>query len=204
MSTYSALKEYRKRIAAMLDDPECTGDLFALGVSLLDFAILSATRDEKSWKFYADRVLDQPGYVKNVLRGDIRRYDAAKDAAAVGPARACGAPMIRRQGPCGNSASRRALITDALTGRKQWLAGCTRHEDWFNTQVRANQASLADVGEAVRPPANAGGVLARHLPEIDWEAAWRKLDPTWTPPPEADPEVVSVFPKLRLVLGGDA
>lgn len=204
MATYSVLKEYRKRVAAMLDDPECTGDLFAVGVSLLDFALLRETRDEKSWRFYADRVLDRPGHVKHVLRGDIRRYDAVKDADAVGPARECGAPMIRRQGPCEQSATRRSLITDTITGRQQWLAGCLRHEDWFNAQVRANQASLNDVAEAVRPPANTGGVLARHIPEIDWESSWRKLDPKWTTPPEVDPEPVPVFPKLRLVLGGDS
>lgn len=204
MSTYSALREYRKRIAAMLDDPECTSDLFALGVSLLDFAVLRETPD-KSWDFYADRVLDatnwRRAHVRDVLRKDIRRYDALKDADAVGPARECGAPMVRRQGPCGQSASRRSMLTDPLTGRKQWLAGCKRHEEWFNAQVRANRASQAEVAEAVRPPANTGGVLARHIPEIDWEGAWRKLDPTWSPPPEAEPESVPVFPKLRLVLG---
>ena len=207
--TYSALREYRKRIAAMLDDPECTGDLFGLGVALLDFAILRINRDERSWAHYATRAWgDRAGYtsrygVREVLRKDIRRYDAIKDAEERDPARRCGAPMIRRQGPCGQSASRRAMLTDTMTGRKQWLAGCKRHEDWFNARVRANKAEVDEIAEAVRPPANAGGVLARHIPEIDWEAVWVGLDPSWTRPPEAEPEPVEVYPKLRLVLSDD-
>lgn len=203
--TYSALREYRKRIKAMLDDPECTGDLFSLGVALLDFAVLHINRDERTWQHYADKVwgLRSRNYVPGVLRGDIRRYDAIKDAEQRDPARRCGAPMIRRQGPCGQSASRRAMLTDTMTGRKQWIAGCKRHEEWFNAQVRANRAAVDEIAEAVRPPANTGGVLERHIPEIDWEAVWLKIDPTWTRPPETEPEIVPVFPKLRLVLGGE-
>lgn len=207
--TYSALREYRKRVKAMLDDPECTGDLFGLGVALLDFAVMG-DRDERTWKHYAVRAWgDKAGYtsrygIREVLRKDIRRYDAIKDAEERDPARRCGAPMIRRQGPCGQSASRRAMLTDALTGRRQWIAGCKRHEDWFNTQVRANRAEVSEIAEAVRPPANAGGVLARHIPEIDWQALWLTLDPEWTAPPEAEPEVVPVFPRLRLVLAAEA
>lgn len=197
--TYSALREYRKRIAAMLEDPECTGDLFALGVSLLDFAILRIDRDERSWSYYADRAGIR--YVRGVLRGDIRRYDALKDADASGPARQCGAPMVRRQGPCGKSSSRRALLTDAETGRKQWIAACSRHADWFESRVRSNRAKV-EVSNPERPPANAGGVLARHIPEIDWRATWLKLDPDWTAPPEVEPEEVPLKPRLTLVLGG--
>lgn len=109
--------------------------------------------------------------------------------------------MIRRQGPCGQSASLRAMLTDATTGRKQWLAACSRHRDWFEGRVRSNRAEV-EVANPERPPANAGGVLARHIPEIDWEATWIKLDPTWTPPPEVEPEEVPLTPRLRLVLGG--
>lgn len=202
--TYSALREYRKRIAAMLVDPECTDDLFGLGVALLDFAVLRIDRDERSWNHYAEKAWGKASRyrIRDVLRKDIRRYDALKDADSNAPARRCGAPMIRRQGPCGQSASRRALLTDADTGRKQWIAGCSRHSDWFNAEVLANRAVVEDAPAAVRPAANAGGVLARHIPEIDWEALWVKLDPSWTRPPEAESEEIPVMPKLRLVLGG--
>lgn len=201
-ANYSTLREYHKRVADMLDDPECTGDLLLLGLSLLDFAVLRTTRD-KTFEFYAARVFHgRVGYrVKGILRDDIRRYDALKDADANDPARRCGAPMVRRQGPCGNSAGRRALLTDATTGRQQWIAACSRHADWFETRVRANRAEV-EVANPERPPANAGGVLARHIPEIDWKAVWLDIDPKWTPPPEVKPEEVPLKPRLTLVLGG--
>lgn len=198
--TYSALREYRKRVAAMLEDPECVGDLFGLGVALLDFAVLR-NRDAKKFEHYANQVWEFTSQyrTRGVLRADIRRYDAIKDAEGGEPSRRCGAPMVRRDGPCGQSASRRSMLTDTLSGRKQWIAGCKRHEEWFNDRVRANRAEVEELTDAVRPAANAGGVLARHIPEIDWPAVWIGLDPTWTAPPEEDPEPVSIYPKLRLV-----
>ncbi len=204
--TYSALRAYRQRIGEMLDDPECTGELLALGIALLDFAILRTSRD-KTWGHYADRALGSrdEGYsdwrVRNILKRDIRRYDAVKDADAKDPARRCGAPMVRRRGSCGASASRRALLTDPDTGRKQWLAACRRHGGWFDARVYDNRVA-ADVEDIQAPPANTGGVLARHIPEIDWASTWRKLDPDWTPPPEDEPEPATVKPRLTLVLGG--
>lgn len=205
--TYSALCEYRKRIAAMLDDPECTDELFGLGVALLDFAVLRINRDERSFEHYAEKAWGRAGAhrVRGVLREDIRRYDALADAETSGPGRTCGAPMMRRQGPCGQSAGRRAMLRDPLTGRAQWLAACGRHADWFDAQVIANRTALAEgPTQAERPAANTGGVLARHIPEIDWSEVWVKIDPSWTPPPEAEPEEIPVKPRLRLVLGGDA
>lgn len=209
--TYTALREYRRRVAAMLDDPECTGELLSLGISLLDFAVLRLNRDERSWAFYAERAWgSKAGYtsrygIREVLRRDIRRYDALADASEHDPGRRCGAPMIRRQGPCGNSAGLRTMLTDATTGRKQWLAACSRHRDWFEARVRANRLAVDDAAETIeRPAANTGGVLARHIPEIDWPATWIKLDPNWTPPPEAEHEEVPLKPRLQLILSGDA
>jgi hypothetical protein len=202
--TYSALREYRKRIRAMLDDPECNDDLLGLGIALLDFAILRIDRDERTWRHYAEQAWGEAGdyRIRGVLKRDIRRYDAAKDADAVDPMRKCAAPMVRRQGACGQSAFRRTMLTDPDTGRRQWLAACRRHEDWFTARVRDNRLAVDAVEEVTRPPANAGGVLARHIPEIAWEETWRKLDPNWTPPPEAEPEEVPLKPRLTLVLGG--
>lgn len=202
--TFSALSDYRNRIANMLDDPDCTDDLFTLGVSLLDLAVLRINRDERSWSFYAERAWGSKSNwkLRDVLRKDIRRYDAIKDAEARDPARRCGSPMIRRQGPCGNSASLRTMLTDPDTGRKQWIAACSRHRDWFEDRVRNNRLAVEQTEAVERPPANAGGVLARHIPEIAWEDLWRKLDPNWTPPPEAEPEEVPLKPRLQLVLGG--
>lgn len=156
--TYSALREYRKRINAMLGDPECTGHLLALGIALLDYAVLRTT-DDKSWSYYAERawgVESNQWLLHDVLRKDIRRYDAIKDADNHGPARKCGAPMLRRQGPCGNSANIRALLTDPDTGRRQWIAACRRHRPWFDAEVRRNRLACGEVENIGIPPANAG------------------------------------------------
>ncbi|RNL66269.1 hypothetical protein EFK50_01180 [Nocardioides marmoriginsengisoli] len=226
--TYSQLRTYQTRIAAMLADPDCTGDLLALGVSLLDYAVLKIVADEtapdpdpnivklptrgnrkpkstRKWSDYAERAWGPTRgnwKLKEVLRKDIRRYDAIRDAELTNPGRRCGAPMIRREGPCNQSGSIRGLMTDPTTGRKQWLAACRRHRDWFNDRVRANRDAIGQVEEITIPAANAGGVLARHIPEIDWEHTWKKLDPDWTPPPEGEGAPVEVLPRLRLILGG--
>lgn len=201
--TYSVLREYRKRVAAMLEDPECTGELLALGISLLDFIILRTDPSEKDWRYYADRAWGRVSehHIRYLLTSDIRRYDAIKDADAHDPKRRCGAPMIRRQGPCGQSAGKRALLTDPDTGRKQWLAACRRHVDWFDARVRDNRLA-ADVQDVQIPAANVGGVLARHIPEIDWHKTWKQLKSDWTPPPEGEPEETGVKPRLTLVFGG--
>lgn len=213
----------------MLADPECGGDLLALGVALLDYAVLRTDTD-RTFQHYAAMAWGEEkkswrgSHVRHVLRKDIRRYDAVKDAnesAAIGDdepeardeyaaayalltnvGRWCGAPMVRRQGPCGKPAGLQTLLTDADTGRKQWLAACSRHRPWFEARVHANRLAVEETAVVVRPPANAGGVLARHIPEIDWEAVWVDIDPSWTPPPEVEPEVVPLKPRLTLVLGG--
>lgn len=202
-STYSALKEYRKRIAGMLTDPDCGGELFSLGVALLDYAVLKTDTDE-TFAHYADRAWGKSGHwqIRDVLRKDIRRYDAIRDAELSTPGRTCGAPMIRRTGPCGNSATIRRMLTDVDTGRRQWLAACARHREWFDARAIANRAAVDSADKAVIPAANAGGVLARHIPEIDWPALWVWFDPKWTPPPESEPEEVQLRPRLRLVLSG--
>lgn len=204
---HARLARYQERIAAMLADPECHGDLLLLGIGLLDYAVLR-TETAKTFDHYAARVFNKPSSsplaVRGILRDDIRRYDWRQDQGAQVVTR-CGAPMIRRTGPCGQSASSRFMATDALTGRKQWVGACARHRDWFAQQLHIDRANrAADHDEAVSPPANAGGVLARHIPEIDWEGVWRNIDPKWTPPPEDAPAPVRVRPTLTLVVGTGA
>ena len=44
-----------------------------------------------------------------------------------------------------------ALLTDPLTGRKQWLAACRRHQEWFDARAVANRAALGEVEDVAIP-----------------------------------------------------
>lgn len=110
--------------------------------------------------------------------------------------------MIRREGLCGrHQIYASGAVTDWATGEMHHLAVCSRHKGWFDEQRWANQAAQPTQPENVPlPPANHGGVLAKHFPEINWPKFWRKLDPSWVEHPEVVP-----WPKppLTLLLGDD-
>jgi hypothetical protein len=62
----------------------------------------------------------------------------------------------------------------------------------------ARNAAELKANPAPVPPANTGGVLERHLPEIDWWKVWTHVDKSWSPPPEGER---FHKPKLTLVMG---
>jgi hypothetical protein len=191
------LRRHHERVAGMLADPHLYGDLLLIGILLargLDIddpagrctqkiaeQVYGSTRD--AWR------------VDAVLLTDVRRYEPPWPA--FGPRSVCQRPMVRREGPCGHDTSNGAYLTDPATGEQTWMPACRRHRDWLRLVVAANEAELAE-HPPPRPAANAGGVLARHLPEMNWEKAWRRLRPDWTPPPEGAPYR---RPALSLVTG---
>lgn len=194
----AAAQRYAKRVRALLEDPECTGELLAIGVALADLIDL---RGGGNWSTVGTGVYGPKGLLrtlKSALREDVRRYDVTKDPDANYWGARCGAPMIRRQGPCGNHGSRRALVTDPETGRQQWLAGCSRHAEWFTKALVAHRQAASTV-EKIDPPANAGGVLERHFPDVKWEDIYEWVQPGWTEPGER-----VEAPKLRLIRGGES
>jgi hypothetical protein len=190
-----ALRRHHKRIQGMLDDPECHGELLALGVSLaffVDFEMIPGKTTGK-WGKLARRALDQDRYMwhhlRRLMERDIRRYDHTADSSAGSHwSVICGAPMIRRQGPCGTSATDRRLLVDHDTGRQQYIGACSRkeHKQWMETTYDRNRRG-EERATPPRPAANTGGVLARHLPEVNWDAIYLYYDPRWTPPPEESP-----------------
>lgn len=113
----------------------------------------------------------------------------------------CGRPRVRTEGTCGRNASANHTkrLIDPATGERMWVGACTNTacKAWFAAVLERNERELA-TNPPPRPPANTGGVLERHLPEIDWWAIYRHLDETWTPPPENE---TWHRPKLQLVLG---
>ncbi|MGW1468484.1 hypothetical protein ACWCPT_29580 [Streptomyces sp. NPDC002308] len=128
----------------------------------------------------------------------------------------CAAPMIRRDGLCGQSANQNDYEVDQETGWKTPVYFCRRHESW-GRQVHPRRVH----GPGPEPIPNAGGLLPSYFADSEsrraaWarlykEAAVWKYDRSWEPPkayglcaddwpvPGQDP--VPQKARLRLVLG---
>jgi hypothetical protein len=179
----------------MMADPELTGDLLLIGLWLARAVHLRQPAKKSFWQCTYD--LFGPAHrrdtvqtadlyrMKKAIRDDAPRYDVWVDNPG---AQLCGAPMVRRGGTCGRSATVWGFHTDPATGRRVGLGSCRRHAAWRAARTEENEAALKALGDRVPvPAANAGGVLARHLPEIHWPNVWRKLSPDWEPPAEGSP-----------------
>jgi hypothetical protein len=266
--TTAALRAHEKRIADMLADPECVGELLLVGLVFarcVDFgdppmatvvrdagkliygrAVHGASLHHWGWSRRDEVELRaaEGGYrrVRDVLRSDIRRYvpDLSK-------AYFCQRPVKVRQQPadgnlmaanvivhgdgtppppakvriCGRTTARLRdhLFVDPVDGTRIALGACSqaRCQAWWQALRARNDAEIA-ANPPPEPVANRGGVLERHLDEIDWWKLWQHLDPRWTPPHEApgwrppklqivvtdDPEPVEVGPRpaLTVLKGG--
>jgi hypothetical protein len=164
--------------------------------------------------------------VRDVLRTDIRRYvpDLSKahtcqrpivrrrPPVEAGMVSLLGPPPVvyggtpppapERETKCGRAAEHgREAFVDPVDGTRTVLGACgqARCRMWWQALHDANRREL----EAHPPPepvANRGGVLERHLDEIDWPALYQHLDPKWKPPHEAPGWRP---PKLQVVLTDD-
>lgn len=172
----------------MIDDPDLTGDalLLALGAAeRMHFPerYKGRPKSERSWYGIARRVFPArvEGHPERVLRGvladDIPRYewiDEFRD-------RRCGAPMIRREGKCGQAASITWGDRDPVTGEGKLVGLCRRHErSELGRQIRALRMERLrewrENGEP-EPPANRGGVLARYF-DTDWQRLYEWASPS--------------------------
>lgn len=223
MTTYSALRVNERTTAALMSDPDVTGDLLLVGMWLSRAVHLHqpapTSTNGEGWQLtdIADHLFplttraamftvgqwdrrQETGSdvwrVVDILKKDIRRYDMWADMPRGKlTVTPCGGPMIRRE-TCGKRAHTWWTFTTPETGRKYLLGACSKHMDWLQAQSRDNRAACAET-EVPRPPANTGGALARHI-DIDWPALWLGLDPQWTAPPEVDSWV---RPKLQVLVG---
>lgn len=192
---YTALRAYERCVAALMDDPDVTGDLLLVGLWLARAVHL---RTPARWTFWQcthdvfgpahkpNTVLTEDLFrVKKAIRDDTPRYDVWVDNPG---SQLCGAPMVRRAGTCGRNATTWGFQTDPATGRRVGLGSCRRHHDWYREQSAKTDVALKSLGDRVPQPAgNTGGALARHLPQIRWPNVWRRLDPDWQPPAEGAP-----------------
>lgn len=192
------------RLVAMLDDPECVGDVLLVGLGVL--ACIDLHRPEQRYMPGIDQMTmgstHQPGFrVKRAIVGDARTYKMPFKGRDGG----CMAPTARKP-ECGRRAGGGCLtLVDYDTGERRELRYCSKHREWAYAQQAANRAAAPNPtqrwGGAPLPAANHGGVLARHFPEIDWRKLWNQLVPGgWVEHPEVVP-----WPKptLTLVLGDD-
>lgn len=203
-------RRHEKRITALLDDPDLTGDLLLIAIALARHFDL---RDGGDKEDVAGAALGMfPGdtqavYVRvfKALRSDIRRYEVPPGGGPDGR-NTCDAAMVTRD-RCGKPASCGTIVWDPDTGEGRHLSACGQrdHRDWWKEQSKAAKAARQAAGDDFpRPPANTGGVLARHFPEIDWPNMWAHLDDDWEPHPEPVEPVQMPFEGLRLITGDGA
>jgi hypothetical protein len=226
--TSTQLRSHERRIAGMLRDPECVGELLLVGIGMarsidlgdphwpagesmplkpiayavygrymLGRGMLLPDRFAQGDSHPRKRILD-------VFFHDRRRYSATVDGDRnAGWSTTCGRPMLRRAGLCGRSASwdQKHRLTDPATGKRHTVGACSQPKcrAWYADLLARNAVELK-AHPAPEPAANTGGVLERHLPEIDWWKVWGHVDKGWKLPPEGER---FQKPTLRLVLGDD-
>lgn len=117
--------------------------------------------------------------IQQIIRGDRPRYEPP-DTWAEWHGVECGAPMIRREGPCGQRASDAFRVTDPITGHWHMAGGCSRHRDWAQALHREERERQA-AGNLPEPIPNMGGLAPSHS-GVNWPNLYRWADPYWTPP----------------------
>ena len=173
-----------------------------------------------SWRKRASVILGEYGpgprrqsRLADLLYVDRPRYEDERDG---WEERTCAAPMIRRQGLCGQHAAGHDYTVDQETGWRTAVWYCRRHEPW-GRDLRAQR--IANPGP--EPIPNAGGLVTSYLLSEGQEQAWArlykeaavwKLDRFWEPPkaygvvaddwPVPGKEPVPQRARLRLVIGG--
>lgn len=193
--THTKLADYDRCVAAMLDDPDLTGDLLLIGLYWARAVHLDTPPLNGIGKSTA-RAIHGTGGVRrvwDVIRTDIRRYvpDTSRGARCQRPIRRNQAQIKEHGETCGHPTcgeAHRALFVDPADGTRHSVGCCSKPGcvAWWNGLRARNHAELA-VHRPPEPVANQGGILAKHLPELDWERIYQKLDPAWTPPYEAEP-----------------
>lgn len=186
-------------IGRMYADPDLRDDLLAVGLAIA--RLMREGRDRKRRlgeiaEMIGWRNGGQPNWmrVKHVLASDRPRYSPPRL-----PTNRCAAPMHRRDGTCDRPSGGGVMLRDPVTGEMEWLPACSRHRAWADAHRRQTWADWARRGSP-EPPANVGGVLARHL-DLDWPTIYRWGDPAWTMPPSGPPAPTSPRPRFTLVTG---
>lgn len=215
---------YDALVARVYQDPRMTPEARELILLLAWLAVRDPNRYDSdgnliSWRKRASAILDKDSpsrqsRLADLVYADRPRYEDKRDG---WEKRTCAAPMIRRDGPCGQQGVEHDYTVDQATGWRTAVWYCRRHEPW-GRDLRAQR--LANPGP--EPIPNAGGLVTSYLmaegegQEESWgrlykEAAVWHYDRHWEPSktygvvadnwpvPGKDP--VPTRARLRLVLG---
>lgn len=216
---------YDALVARVYQDHRMTPEARELILLLAWLAVRDPNRYDSdgnpiNWRKRACAILDKDSPARqsrlaDLVYADRPRYEDKRDA---WEQRTCAAPMIRRDGLCGQHAVEHDYTVDQATGWRTAVWYCRRHESW-GRDLRAQR--LANPGP--EPIPNAGGLVTSYLmaegegQEASWgrlykeSAVWhydRRWEPSKTygvvadnwPVPGSDP--VPVRARLRLVIGG--
>jgi hypothetical protein len=135
--------------------------------------------------------------VQRVIANDIPRYKVNHQLIS------CPVPKTRGKNvgkPCGKNATYYWVDRDPETGEATPEGYCSAH---VTTAARLRHSDRFEQWEAngkPSPPANAGGILARHF-SADWAKLYAWADPRTEPLPNGKPPTPP-RPKLTLIRGG--
>jgi len=237
---------YDRCVTGMYDDPDLTGDLLIIGLYWARAVHLGTPSLDDIGRSTAKAIYGRAAHsthlatsssnnyqrisaagtqrVWDVVRSDIRRYipDTSRAARCQRPIRSTPEQVKEFGESCGRLTSGEAFrprFVDPVNGIRYSIGCCStpRCVAWWNELLARNRAE-AEANCPPEPFANSGGILARHLPDLDWELIYQALDPTWVPPNEAEqwrPPTLTVIvdidhedsadvprPALRVVKGG--
>lgn len=117
--------------------------------------------------------------IRSIIRKDCPRFEPP-DPNSAWHAVLCEAPMIRREGPCGQRASEAFRLTDPVTGHWRMAGGCSRHREW-GRELHRLELERYRAGVLPEPIPNRGGLAPTHF-RASWPDLYAWADPNWTPP----------------------
>lgn len=136
--------------------------------------------------------------VRSVIRNDIPRY--------VPPQGKTRCPALKARGPnagqpCGKSVTSRWVDRDPRDRSAPTSRVLPQLLPPLTGPMAPSPATRLGSQRKTQPPANRGGILARHFASNSWASLYHWADPSRAPQPEGKPATPPA-PKLMLIQGG--
>lgn len=143
------------------------------------------------------------GLVHRVIANDIPRYEIAKVPVCDLRCVALKTRGPRAGLPCGNIATGHPLVDhDPQTGVQRWIGYCRNHNHQLLDEWRQQRFTQWQENGYPSPPANTGGVLAKHFPTGSWNRHyWWAAGPRPLPDDEPEPEETQKPLQLTVIAG---